>query len=357
MAKYSRKLHSCAPSVHFPQAYGFSPNKQGTVASQAESPWPRPDQYGSVSLRDLWTVANAARMRIATLAVIGLGVAFASGLLTAAQYTVTASFTPQSHGGTNSLGGLAVQLGVPIAAPASQTPQFYADLVRTRELLRRTATARVFGDSAAPRTLAEVVQLADSNPEVVVWKSVRWLDQRVSAIASNKTGVVTVQTSAPTAKLAQQISAELLSLVNTFNLETRQSEAAAERKFAEQRMAELRTELEQEEDAFQEFLERNRAGLAAPELAFQRGRHERAVALRQQIYTSMVQAHEQARLDEVRDTPVITVIESPRAPLSPDSKHWILRLALGLAAGGAIAFVTAWMRVPAGVGTPADLAV
>lgn len=44
---------------------------------------------------------------------------------------------------------------------------------------------------------------------------------------------------------------------------------------------------------------------------FQQQRLQKELDLRQQVYTTLAQAYEQARIDAVRDTPVITIIEHP----------------------------------------------
>jgi uncharacterized protein involved in exopolysaccharide biosynthesis len=58
----------------------------------------------------------------------------------------------------------------------------------------------------------------------------------------------------------------------------------------------------------------------------------------------MVQAHETARLDEVRDTPLLTVIDAPRAPLAPDSRQRVLRGLMGIFVGTAIGLALTWAR-------------
>ena len=57
-----------------------------------------------------------------------------------------------------------------------------------------------------------------------------------------------------------------------------------------------------------------------PELNFQQERLQRQVQLQQQLYTTLSQSFEQAKIEEVRDTPVITVVEPPEAPVRPDPR-------------------------------------
>ena len=77
------------------------------------------------------------------------------------------------------------------------------------------------------------------------------------------------------------------------------------------------------------FLRDNRTFASSPQLMFENDRLQRDVAMRQQIMAGLTQAYEQARIDEVRNTPVITVVQRPEAPALPDRRRLVLK---GLAA-------------------------
>src|SRR5262249_19274502 len=104
-------------------------------------------------------------------------------------------------------------------------------------------------------------------------------------------------------------------------LETRQSQARSERQFIEVRLQDVSKELKAAEDRVQEFLQSNRSIEDSPRLVFERERLERELTMRQQVYASLVQSFEQARIDEVRDSPVVTVIDPPSLPIDPDSRR------------------------------------
>jgi uncharacterized protein involved in exopolysaccharide biosynthesis len=82
----------------------------------------------------------------------------------------------------------------------------------------------------------------------------------------------------------------------------------------------------------QHFLQTNRM-TESPELTFQRDRLQREVTLRQQLVTGLAQRYEENRIQEVRDTPVITIIESPVLAARPDPRLRLLIVLLGTAAG------------------------
>jgi uncharacterized protein involved in exopolysaccharide biosynthesis len=132
------------------------------------------------------------------------------------------------------------------------------------------------------------------------------------------------------------IASRLVTLVNEFNLETRQSRAAAERTFIEGRLAEAEDSLLAAETRLEAFLQSNRQFENSPELLFQHDRLQRQVARNQEVVTSLAQGYEEARVSEVRNTPVITVVEPPEIPLKPESRGLLLKGALGLALGGMV---------------------
>ena len=103
--------------------------------------------------------------------------------------------------------------------------------------------------------------------------------------------------------------------------------------FADERLGQLRVELGVMEDSLKAFLENNRQFIDSPQLLFEHDRLQRRVTMRQSLVTAMAQAFEQARIDEVRNTPVITVIDQPAPPALPDSRGRVLILALGLTLG------------------------
>jgi len=133
-----------------------------------------------------------------------------------------------------------------------------------------------------------------------------------------RTGTVRLSVTTPYAALALRVNQRLLEAAEPVQSRQRQSQAAAERRFTEQRLDEVKQELSHAEDKLQAFLQRNRDYRDSPQLSFEQDRLAREVARQQQLYTSLSQAYEQAKIEEVRDTPVFTVVERPDLPIRPD---------------------------------------
>jgi uncharacterized protein involved in exopolysaccharide biosynthesis len=187
------------------------------------------------------------------------------------------------------------------------------------------------------------MEVSGRTPELRREAVIRRLGDRIQAVAVVKTGVVRVRVTAESASLALEMVRCILDRLNWFNLETRQSQARAERRFMEGRLDEARTELRAAEDRLQGFLQRNREYRNSPELTFQQDRLARDVQVKQQVYTSLAQAYEQARIEEVRDTPVITVVEQPDLPVRPDRRGAARSALVALIAGGMLATLIAFV--------------
>ncbi len=258
-------------------------------------------------------------------------------LLQPRHYTSQASFIAEQRGQSGALSGLAAQFGIAVpVADAGRSPSFYSDLVKSRAIMRPVVRATYAVPNAPPANLMDALRVEGDSPAIREERAIRQLQTDLVATVSQKTGVISLQMTSRDAQLSKAVLDTLLGEVNRFNLEQRQSQAAAERRFTEQRLREVQTELRQAEDRATVFLERNRDYRNAPTLMNQYERLLRDVSTRQEVYTTLSQAFEQARIEEVRDTPVITVLEQPQLPAHPDSRSTLLKLLLSLVLGAVV---------------------
>ena len=297
-------------------------------------------QQINVLLRHPWLVFGIPL----TLTALTLGVVLIRGT----DWIATSRFAPDTSGGEMArVAGLAAQFGIAQIPSSSESIEFYAALVKSPDLLREAAMTTyrfpkdVDGSDTLSGTYLELAGIDAGGGEEAIREAVRDLDEHVSVGTDLRSGLVTIQTEAPWAGLSTALNRRLLDLVGEFNLQKRQSKAAAERRFSQERLSEGQTELESAENELERFMEENRRWESSTDLTFQVERLQRRVALRQQVVASLAQAFEQARIDEVRNTPVVTVIDRPensvRRQRSPLSQAF-LALVLGTMAGMVLAF-------------------
>ena len=307
-----------------------------------------------VSLYWLLSAVLRSRHAILTFVVAGLIAGVVIVVLRRPNYTASFAFLPQAGQDPSKAAGLASiagQFGISLGAlgGSSQPPQLYADLLTTREVLLPIVrdSFAVEGSMGRKERLPEFLEVRGENEPVVLDKTLRVLRRDVisSVVATRTTGMVTVnvRTESPTVSL--RIAERLLDGLNRFNLVTRQSQAGEERRFTESRFEAAQVSLREAENKLQRFLQDNRQYSNSPQLTFERDRLQREVSLRQQVFQTLAQQYEDARIKEVRDTPVITVIERPVLPARPDPqlRAWILLLCM--LAGALCGVMLAMFRV------------
>ena len=288
--------------------------------------------------------------RLMVLLPLAFGVLGLVYFLRFGSYVSDSSFTPeQTQFSLSSLAGLASQFGANLGIPTggqNETVDFYEELLKSPQLLATIAyeTYRFpnregDGDTVSG-TLVQLYGITGATRDEVTAKVVKRLQGRISVSSDLRANTVALKVKAPRPELAKLINRRMLDFLNDFNLKARQSQALAERKFIEQRMAEAQRELTAAEDSMQAFLETNRTYQSSPRLTFEAARLQRRVELHQQVYVTLAQAYEQARVEEVRNTPVITIIDEPEL-YAKRSRSPVLMGILGVFGGLVLAMAIA----------------
>ena len=321
-----------------------------TVAPTRETspPPPHEQQPSTISAVSLFNVILRYRVMIALLALIfGFYAGFKS-VTSGKGYTTEAQFMPKGARGGGQLSGLAAQFGVNLnTGDATNSPQFYVDLLETKGLLwpvaqkqysMRTDSGAITGD------LLKLYHIKPDRPIVMKTKVIEALQRQIKAVPSVKTGVITLTVITGNPELSVQIANNVLDQVNVYNLANRQKQAAAERAFAERQVGEKRAELRQSESELENFLESNRQYRQSPQLMLEYNRLQREVDRRNLIYSSLLSAYETARIEEVKDLPVITVIEPPELPIGPNARGGVRKTAIGILIGLVLGCMIAFAR-------------
>lgn len=290
--------------------------------------------------------------KIAWSAVAGAAVAAVWGLLTVPTYTATASFTAEGTDAArnSTLANLAGQFGVQVPASGqSVSPEFYVRLLRSPAVLLAIArdTFSVDERGGARSTIADLLEIRGETPARREEKTLKRLAELVRPSSEKLTGVVTVSITTEWASVSHAVVESLVRAVNDYNLKTRQGQATAERKFLEARVAAAAADLRGAENDLEALLTSNRQISGSPELQIQRDRFQRSVTMKQTIYASLAQAFEQARLREVRDTPVISIVEPPSYPQLPNSRGRVVAVAAGVVIGALVGMLIVYATVGA----------
>jgi len=267
------------------------------------------------------------------------------------QFVASASVIQRGTEGkvTGGVATLAQQFDVNLGGDRSlESPQFFADLLKSKMLLRKTVEAeyQITDPDGKPwkGTLIQFWRLSASNGIPAWISAAARLRGAMTSTVNRETGVLQLTVAADHPLLAEQIANKLLEGLDEFNLGARQGRAQDEGRFIGSRVTAAQTELLNAEVALLDFLRRNRQFENAPELVLERDRLQRRVSMRQEVYTWALQSLEQTRIDAIRDTPLFAVIDHPNGTAVPRSRGTISKALIGFVIGLLLAFLIALVR-------------
>ena len=265
-----------------------------------------------------------------------LGVILVAGVIAASvtllmrrYYLAVATFTPEtSSRGTagGGVAGLAVQLGLSVGAYPTQSPWFYADVLSSRQIMRSVLLGTYCANASAPAragscsrrdTLVNLLGLPGHDEASRLEDGQRKLAAALSTDVDRRTDIVTLRVTLPSATLSAQVANRFLEALNDFNLSVRQSSARANLVFVESRLRDQQLRLDSATAALRSFYDANRQFEASPKLRFEELRLKQQLDVQQEVYLTLRREEESARIAQVNDTPVLTVIDSAAVPIRP----------------------------------------
>jgi hypothetical protein len=236
--------------------------------------------------------------------------------------------------------GFAAQLGLGAGAGPTN-PMFYEAFLKSRSLQERVTTAQFpLGEHGELRTLEQYWSHKEHPTAKNHIGALRKLARHVETSANPRTQQVAFKVEGPSMRVAKLMADTMLAALNDLVVQVRRKRATAEREFLEGRFYSLADSLRVREEALRRFYEQNR-NLSSPQLQFEDRRLRREVERVQSVYAQLGTQLEQARIQEVRDTPALTVLDRPIEPVTksaPARRLWALAAAL---LGGALALLLA----------------
>jgi uncharacterized protein involved in exopolysaccharide biosynthesis len=251
------------------------------------------------------------------------------------------------------MSNLAAQFGIPVTGRPAEPPDLYITLLKSRDVLRQVVLSDFSGtlDPEMPdstrMTLIDIYKIDGDDEENSLNSAVRILRDNIRVSTNIASGVVTLRTTAPSPLLAEQANRRILETANDFNIKRRSDQSSIERAFIADRLGDVRTSLRDSEGELESFLVSNRSYATSPPLLAEYSRLQRQTERHLQVYISLAQAYEQAKIDEVRNTAVISVIDPPEGSALPSIRLFMVLFITGIVGLGiaiSAAFIAEYFR-------------
>ena len=311
-----------------------------------------------------WLAGVLLRWRmVAAITLLSIVLAVAASFVIPPVYRAKASFVANSSSesklpggvsGASGVGGLISQLGGSLGGDPSESPNFYIQLFQSRELLTRIAQSRYPNPrTEAPNdsaSLIDIMRIKKDDPRLRMELAIKRLTKAIQAGFDVKTNLVALTVDMQWPDLAEQVANRLVEEVSKFNRETRVSRAKSKRQFLESRHDSAQMQLRVAEERQRFFYEQNRGLITSPSLKADEARIRREVDLASDLFLNLQQQLELARLDEINDAALITVIDKA---IPPRKAQWprygallftstAVGLLFGVLVAGSLAVLADW---------------
>lgn len=147
-------------------------------------------------------------------------------------------------------------------------------------------------------------------------KTLDILKNRIS-VSEEASGLIRVGVTMEEPQLAANITNSIGSILLQHLTDTRNKQARAKREFLEGRLGDANLELKQSEDKLTEFRNKNSSISTSPSLQLEFNRLTRNVEIQAQIYLSLRQQFELARVEEINSTPQVLILDEAQRAIKP----------------------------------------
>lgn len=273
-------------------------------------------------IQNLW----AARWKLLIINGVVLVLTLAYLLfLTEPYYTSTVTILPDYGSKESSLGSLSSLASLAGVSVGSGSPtEIYNNLISSESVLAPVIYAKYktekYPDSVNLIQYFEIEPDKSLTPELQ--KRKMFLTE-FNALTKNKlvtdvdrmTKILTITATMPEALLSADVANKVAESLDNYIRTKKKSYSSEQRQYIEKRLGQVKDSLNYAENRLMHFKEQNRTVSQSPALILEQTRLSRGVEILNAVYLELSKQLEIAKIDEVKDTPVLNIKEAAKDPI------------------------------------------
>ena len=304
----------------------------------------------TISLSDILLVL-AKQLKLLIITPLVLGFLTALYVLFISQPVYVSSAKIMSSGGgssTSQLQGLAAQFGVAVPSSGGENAQWvYPEIVKSRTLAKSVLKRKFDTNEYGPqKSLLQILTYGDEEPTVSIdTLEIHGANALIGMIEIESQGSfynLSVSTFEP--QFAADLCAVLIEELDRHQREYKTEKVKETRLFIEGRIIDIQKELESAEENLKVFRDRNRQIGQSPALLLEQQRLTRETSVLTGVFTTLKQQLEMTKIEEVKESTLIQVLDPPIAPFHRDSPNRRLSVLLSLILGFGLAVIVAFVK-------------
>lgn len=272
-------------------------------------------------LKRLWS--NRKKVLVINTAVLVLTILYLL-FLTKPYYQSSVTILPEYGSKSNmlsQLSGLASLAGVKVGDSAPT--ELYQNIITSETVINEVVYAK-YKTSEFPDSVNLIkyfdIDAKDDDPAIKKRKEFFALyeslvKERITTSVDRMTKILNVTVTMPEAQLSADVANNLVKSLDLYIRTQRKSYATEQSFYIEKRTEQVKDSLSIEENKLKVFREQNRITSQSPNLLLEQGRLLRNIEILQTVYIELTKQLEIAKIDQIKDAPVLNVKEFAGRPV------------------------------------------
>ena len=244
--------------------------------------------------------------------------------------------------------GLASQFGINIPTAQPEQRWVYAEIIKSRTIARQVLKQKFDTDEfGSQKTLLQILTHGNEplkKPlDVLMSIAVNKLLNMVQVSENFKTGILTISIYASEPNFAANLNQAFIEELDAHQRNYNKRITSKTKRFILERINDTKKELITAEENLKVFMDRNRRIENSPALQLERQRFSREATVLTGVFTTLKQQLETTKIEEVKDSDYVVVIDTPLVPLQrskPNKKLMVVSAGfLGVILGIIFAFL------------------
>ena len=292
----------------------------------------------TIDFKVLYSVIFSKKKFILFITLLFAFIGTGSSFLLDKEYTAEISLYPAKNDFNQGLGqfqSLAANLGI---NKLNNDQDFnIPDVVKSRLIANKVIKEKWEGQNGKEIDLISLWEInkqtwltgflsGDVDSSFIVEKAIEKFNQHVNVTEDRITGLIKISTIFKDPLIASEIANFIGNQVELYIQKENSAQSTKEKIFILERLAIVKNELEKSELELKKFKERNRGYEESPELFMIFSQFFREVEVKKEVYLTLQQQLELARIEEVKKSPILHILDHAVPPVKKSSPNRVLFL-------------------------------
>ena len=267
-------------------------------------------------------------------------------------YVTTAKLlTTGDDNSLSNIQGLASQFGLSLPFQAGSNLSFsdiYPEIVKSRQLtaiiLEKKFNTRKYGQKQSLKNiLSRQYRLDKYDVDERFKRASEILRDNIKVSKARLTSIVTLEVGAIEPDFAVDLTNAIINESDKLQRQFKTHQVSDKRSFIQDRIKDVKKDLESAQEDLKEFREKNRQVQYSPALLLEEERLTTEMDVKKEIFSTLKQQFELAKIEEVEEGATVQILDKPVAPYEQSSPKVILSIFLSFFIGFGFSVVISYV--------------